>query len=98
FPTRRSSDLGDYKLPCSDTAITNRAIEYGGGTYNAQVGGTLKEANPQGNVHLLMNSQTFYNQSSPVDSTVNTSPPCTAGMIDVKLTETDVPWFFKAAN
>ncbi|TML14337.1 MAG: hypothetical protein E6G33_10515 [Actinobacteria bacterium] len=89
---------GDYKLPCSDTAITNRAIEYGGGTYNAQVGGTLKEANPQGNVHLLMNSQTFYNQSSPVDSTVNTSPPCTAGMIDVKLTETDVPWFFKAAN
>jgi hypothetical protein len=88
---------GDYRFPCSDAAITNRARQYSGLStapptpYNAQVGGT-----PTSRVHLVLNSRTFYSQSSPSDTTVNTAPPCSSGMIDVKLTETDLPLFFRA--
>jgi Flp pilus assembly protein TadG len=78
---------------CSDAAINARAAEYGGGSYNAQVGGTAPSE-----VHMVINSQTFYNQSTPVDGTVNTAPPCAAAMVDVKLTETNLPWYFKVAN
>src|SRR5436190_8021294 len=82
----------DLRSPCSDTTVSNTAGQYGGGTYNPQVQGK------QGQVHLVMNSRTYYNQPSPVDNTVDTNPPCTAEMVDVKLTETDLPWYFKAAN
>jgi hypothetical protein len=85
---------------CSNTAVTNTAKGYSGayaptlpGVDNSQVGGT-----PYSRMHMLINSRTYYNQSSPVDSTVNTANPCEASMIDVKLTETDVPWFFKLAG
>ena len=78
---------------CSDAVINARAAEYGGGTYNAQIGGT----NPS-QVHMLINSSTYYNQSTPVDGTVNTAPPCAAAMVDVKMTETNLPWYFKVAQ
>ena len=84
----------DWVYPgCDDNAIDARAREYGGGTYNAQIGGTASN-----NVHLLINSETYYGQATPVDSTVDTDPPCQAAMIDVKLTETDLPWYFKIAQ
>jgi Flp pilus assembly protein TadG len=84
----------DWAQPgCDNSRIDARAREYGGGTYNAQIGGT-----PPGKVQLLINSETYYNQSSPVDTTVNTNPPCEAAMVDVKLTETDLPWYFKVAQ
>lgn len=83
----------DFRIPCADQPIVDSAQKYSGGQYNAQIGGT-----PSGNVHMLINSRTYYNQSSPVDSTVNTSPPCAAKMIDVKMTETNLPWFFKVAQ
>lgn len=89
---------GDFRLPCADDPIVARAHEYGGETYNAQVGAGAAGTAAQDNVHMLINSRTFYNQSSPTDGTVNTSGPCAASMIDVKLTDTDVPWFFRAAN
>src|SRR4029077_8996313 len=62
---------------------------------NPQVGTTTAS-----NVHELINSTTFYNQTSTrspqtPDDTVTTAP-CTAGMVDVKLTETNLPWFFRA--
>jgi hypothetical protein len=44
----------------------------------------------------MMNSATYYNQSSPV--TAPCAPPCGAGMIDVKLTETDLPWYSGSAR
>jgi hypothetical protein len=47
---------------------------------------------------MVVNSQTYYNQSSPVDGTVVTGGPCAARMVDVKMTETDLPWYFKLAN
>ena len=47
---------------------------------------------------MLVNSATYYGHSSPVDSTVVTGGPCSARMVDVKMTETDLPWYFKLAN
>jgi Flp pilus assembly protein TadG len=92
--------------PCNDTAIYSAAGQYSGASsvttptggfaaagsplYNQQLGGTT-----QANIHELIDSPTYYNQPSPVDSTVNTSDPCTAEMVDVKVTETNLPWYFR---
>jgi hypothetical protein len=78
---------------CLDTAIEARAREYGGWGHNAQIGGT-----PASKVHFVMNSRTYPGQATPVDNTVDTRPPCQAAMVDVKLTETDLPWFLQAAK
>jgi hypothetical protein len=61
--------------------------------YNEQLGHTLPA-----NVHALLNSKKYYSQSSPVDATAEEKPPCETGMIDVKLTETNLPWYFRVAN
>jgi Flp pilus assembly protein TadG len=82
----------DMRHPCSDATVTDTAASYGGRDWNPQV------QNKQPNVHMLINSDRYYNQSSPVDTTVDTRPPCTSAMIDVKLTETDLPWYFKLAQ
>lgn len=83
--------------PCSNSAIATTAQQYGGvsGTplYNVQIGGT-----PAANIHQLINSQTFYNQASPVDTTVSTASPCTGMMVDVKMTETNLPWYVQVLN
>ncbi|HXV05383.1 MAG TPA: Tad domain-containing protein [Solirubrobacterales bacterium] len=92
---------GDFRYPCNnaaDEAVEKRAKEYSGtssetGGYNHQVGGTPFRA-----VHFLLNSSTYYEQSSKVDPTVVAKPPCEAGMIDVKLTETDLPLFFNVID
>jgi hypothetical protein len=47
---------------------------------------------------MVINSRTWHGQSSPTDDTVVEAPPCTAAMVDVKLTETDLPWFFRVAH
>lgn len=82
----------DLRSPCSDATVTGTAAAYGGRDYNAQV------QNRQADVHMLVNSQTYFNQTSPVDTTVDTDPPCTSLMVDVKLTETDLPWYFRLAR
>jgi Flp pilus assembly protein TadG len=91
--------------PCNNEAIYKVAGQYSGATsvktptggsaaassplYNQQIGGTT-----QANMHELVNSPTYYNQPLPVDSSVNTTNPCAAEMVDVKLTETNLPWYF----
>jgi hypothetical protein len=76
-------------LSCPDNQpIRDKVDEYGGSAWNAQVGGT------QGNVHLLLNSKTYYGQPSKTDPTVAEGEPCDVKMVDVKLTETDLPWWF----
>jgi hypothetical protein len=83
----------DVRIPCDDQPILDSAQKYSGGQYNAQIGGT-----PPERVHMVINSRTYYNQSSPTDSTVVEGGPCSAGMVDVKMTETDLPWFFGLAK
>jgi len=77
---------------CDWDRIVATAHNYGGDVWNAQIGGT-----PASKVHMRLNSPTYHNQPSPVDATVG-APNCESAMVDVKLTETDLPWFLKAAQ
>jgi Flp pilus assembly protein TadG len=81
--------------PCNNAAIETQARQYSGvsGTplYNLQVGGIASS-----NIHELINSQTYYGQATPVDSSASTAPPCASQMVDVKLTETQLPWYWRA--
>jgi hypothetical protein len=85
---------------CSDSLVSNDARRYGGsdvdssGTvrtalYNDQVGGT-----PASNMHILINSAGYYGDSGAGDNTDPNGSPCTAKYVDVKITETNLPWFF----
>jgi hypothetical protein len=81
----------------ANTAITAQAAQYAGiagsPLYNPQLGGTAPA-----NVHEQLNSKTYYKQSSPVDSSAVEKPPCEAEMVDVKLTETRLPWYWHPAS
>ena len=81
---------GAYRVPCSDDPILAAAASYSGVDYNEQVGGT-----PPEQVLRAYNSRTWPGQTTPVDDSVTEGGPCTAKMLDVKLTETDLPWFLK---
>ncbi len=90
---------GEFRLPlshCSDTAINEAVAKYStvddADGYNPQIGDT-----PLDELHEKINSPTWYGQSTPVDDTVRgpEGQPCAAKMIDVKLTETDLPWWLK---
>ena len=50
--------------------------------------------------HLVLNQESWYDgRPDPADAAVPlTGSPCADKMVDVKMTETDVPWFFKAAG
>jgi hypothetical protein len=87
--------------PCDNALVRAEILKYAGiegSEYNAQIGGT-----PPERVHMAVNSKTWPLQSSPVDSTVIEGEPCDesgvpSGMVDVKLTESDVPWFLGVAS
>lgn len=80
------------KVPCSNTPIQAEATRYSGSTYNAQLGGT-----PPSLVHMVLNGRNFFEQSGPNETELN-SDPCNDKVVDVKMTEKNVPWFFKAAG
>lgn len=87
---------GEVTVPCSDSAVLGRASQYGGlaayggeAVRNTQIGGT-----PAANIHGVFNSPTYFGQSSPTDPDVAPGGPCATGMIDLKLTETSLPYFF----
>jgi hypothetical protein len=89
---------GDVRFPCdaaANSTIAARIQEYGKDK-NPQVGGT-----PPAKVEWALNSRHWPGQTAaddPVDTTVVEGPPCTAQMIDVKMTEHDLPWFLKATG
>lgn len=64
--------------------------------YNKQIGNTT-----QSNIHAEINKKGYFGQPSngqPSETTTVEKAPCEpeADMIDVKLTETEPPWFFQA--
>ncbi len=79
--------------PCSNGGVEAAARQYSGVAgsplYNEQVGGTSPS-----NIHELINSKTYYNQPSLIDPSAEEKPPCEANMVDVKLTETNLPWYW----
>ena len=83
---------GLFTVPCGDASIIATARKYGGdpnavAPYNVQVPPT----NPA-NVHVLVNSTNFWNQGG--SDYTDGGPPCAAKMVDLKLTEADLPLFF----
>ncbi|MFP5370150.1 MAG: hypothetical protein ACLGI3_05300, partial [Actinomycetes bacterium] len=83
---------GVFRFPsCNDATIVAKAQEYGGDTYNT--------APTTGTVAMAVNQPAFPGSSTVEDADLAGSPgPCTANFVDVKLSETDVPWFFRAAG
>jgi Flp pilus assembly protein TadG len=82
----------EVRFACDDAAILDVIDRYSGAEWNAQIGGT-----PASRVFRRLNSKTFDGQATTVtpdtpDDTVE-APVCDAAMIDVKLTEKDLPWF-----
>jgi hypothetical protein len=87
---------GDFTIPCNDTAIEETARFYSGDEtvgFNQQLGGT-----PPDETHMELNSDTWHAQETPVDDTAPDGTPCATNVIDVKMTETDLPLFFQAAG
>lgn len=91
---------GEFSRPCAEAPIEDMARTYGGlkapatNTYNQQVGGTpLEKVLFDG-----LNQDTWPNQPDVVDPDPPGGPPCETGVIDVKLAEADLPWFFRVAQ
>jgi hypothetical protein len=83
---------GLFTVPCGDAPIIATARKYGGdpnavAPYNVQVPPT-----DPANVHVLVNSTSYWNEGG-ADYT-DGGPPCAAKMVDLKLTEADLPLFF----
>jgi hypothetical protein len=81
---------GSFTVPCSDSPIVAGARKYAGdpaapAPYNPQVSN-------QANVHVLVNSTSYWNEGGTDYS--DGGAPCSAGMVDLKLTEADLPLFF----
>ncbi len=88
---------GEFRFPCTDGPILDEVSKYssvetalGDPSYNPQMGAT-----PPEELHQEINSPTWYGQPEPVDDSVRTGGPCAAKMIDVKLTETNLPWWLR---
>jgi hypothetical protein len=83
---------GGFTVPCADDPIVDATRRYAGdpghsSPYNLQVAPT-----DQTNVHVLINSDAYWNEGGTDYS--DGGPPCTARMVDVKITESNLPWFF----
>ncbi|MGH2920233.1 MAG: TadE/TadG family type IV pilus assembly protein [Solirubrobacteraceae bacterium] len=95
---------GKFRVPCVPATIENEAakyssVEYSGPGYSPGPGFNPQvQSTPPERLHSEINSKTFFNQATPIDPDVREGNPCAAKMIDVKLTETDLPWFLKLAQ
>jgi hypothetical protein len=96
--------------PCVDENIYYRGGQYGGDATVATPSGTKTftfpkpgepynqqegRGTPESGIHVLINSKRYYGQSSPVDETAVEEPPCKASMVDAKITESNLPWYWR---
>jgi hypothetical protein len=97
--------------PCVDESVYERAAEYGGDATVTTPAGTKTftfanpeepfnqlqgRGHPESGVHVLINRKQYYGQSSPVDETPGVDkPPCEASMVDAKVTETNLHWYWR---
>ena len=80
----------------ANTAIANLARKYAGDT-NTIATALNPQVNNRENVTVLLNSSGYANRGGTDYSDPN-GPPCQAGYLDVKITDSSIPWFFHAAN
>lgn len=86
-------------------AAAHKYDGWGVAAYNAQVstpaapGPTSSTVYNSGNhdIFSLVNAANFVNQSTPNDTDL-TGDPCKDQAVDLKLSETNLPWFFKLAG
>jgi hypothetical protein len=83
---------GSFTFPCANAPIDAMGRKYAGdpnGTapYNTQVPPT-----DPANVHVLINSPDYWNEGG---TDYSAGSPCETGFIDVKITEADLPLFFR---
>jgi hypothetical protein len=87
---------------CDNTLISNDTRRYAGSDvdaggavrtalYNNQVGGTSPS-----HMHVLINSAGYFADAGAGDGTDPNGVPCSSKYVDVKVTETDLPWWFGA--
>lgn len=74
-------------FPCSDPTIETETRNYAGTIHNAQIGGTSPA-----NIHPVLNSTNYWDQGGTDFSDGGT--PCTTKFVDVKITESNLGWFF----
>jgi putative Flp pilus-assembly TadE/G-like protein len=84
---------GVFTVPCGDAPILAVTRKYAGdpnavAPYNVQLPPTNSA-----NVHVLVNSTNYWNQGG-ADYT-DGGQPCAAKMVDLKITEADLPLFFR---
>jgi hypothetical protein len=84
---------GVFTIPCSNATVEETARKYAGdpnatAPYNTQVPPT-----DPANVHVLINSTDYWNEGGSDYS--DGGGPCEAKMVDVKITEADLPLFFR---
>jgi hypothetical protein len=88
---------GAYRFPdCADDPIVNSALRYSGkGDATATYNPPGDVATDQARLHAVVNGPNYFNQSKPNEADLAGSPgPCASKMVDVKMTETDLPWFW----
>lgn len=97
---------------CTDANIVGRALQYStvqqsqtnwssktvtsySPSYNPQVGGTASS-----NMYESINSKTYLpaGNTAATDPTTFNGSPCTDSMLDVKATETNLPWYLQAGG
>lgn len=80
---------------CDDDEIRSAALRYsgvgdGGLAYNDRYPSVAGDR-----LHVVLNGPDFHGQSAPGEADLAASPgPCDSMTVDVKMTETDLPWFF----
>jgi hypothetical protein len=84
---------GVFTIPCADDPILAETRRYAGdagvaGAYNLQIAPTN-----QANVHVLINSTKYWNFGGSDFS--DGGVPCATKFIDVKMTESNLPWFMR---
>lgn len=99
---------GSFALPsCNSNTVTTAARNYGGtdathiALYNDQVAAKYDGGGNIPNLHVLVNSVGYYGDADAGDNNGGapcaSDPPnqfCNGQGIDIKATETDLPWFF----
>ncbi len=79
-----------------NSAISDEVRRYSGaysGAYNEQVGNANR-----GTITTRLNRLAYERGGTPDTDFVDGAPPCTAGIVDVKMTEANLPFFFGAAG
>jgi Flp pilus assembly protein TadG len=81
----------------SNTNWTGGVTTYSdpGAPFNSQIGGT-----PSANIYGAINSANYLptGNTAPLDTTTFSGSPCADSMLDVKMTETNLPWYFQAGG